>query len=37
MADIAAMYGTSVAAIMMENNLTSDRVRPGQTLKLPQK
>jgi LysM repeat protein len=37
MADIAARYGTSVPAIMMENNLVSDRARPGQVLRLPRK
>jgi LysM repeat protein len=31
------MYGTSAAAIMMENNLVSDRVHSGQVLKLPPK
>jgi LysM repeat protein len=34
---IAKRWGTSAAAIMMENNLVSDRARPGQTLKLPRK
>jgi LysM repeat protein len=37
MADIASRYGTSVPAIMMENNLVTDRARPGQVLKLPRK
>ncbi len=37
MADIARTFRTSVPAIMMENNLVSDRVRPGQVLKLPPK
>jgi LysM repeat protein len=37
MADIARTFRISVAAIMMENNLVSDRVRPGQVLKLPPK
>jgi LysM repeat protein len=37
MAVIARTWGTSVAAIMMENNLVSDQVRPGQVLKLPRK
>ncbi len=32
---IALRYGTTVAAIMMENNLTNDRIRPGQVLKIP--
>ncbi|HEY2956132.1 MAG TPA: PorV/PorQ family protein [Candidatus Eisenbacteria bacterium] len=35
--DIARLYDTTAAAIMMENNLTSERVRPGQTLRLPRK
>jgi len=35
LADIARRWNTTPAAIMMENNLTSDRVKPGQTLKLP--
>jgi LysM repeat protein len=35
MDDIARAYGTSVPAIMMLNNLVTDRVRPGQVLKLP--
>ena len=33
--DIARQWNTTPAAIMMENNLTSDRVQPGQVLKLP--
>jgi LysM repeat protein len=33
---IAKRWKVSVPAIMMENNLVSDQVRPGQTLKLPQ-
>jgi LysM repeat protein len=37
MADIARTYGTSVAAIMMENNLVTDQVRPGQVLRLPRR
>jgi len=37
MAEIARTYGVSVAAIMMENNMVSDQVRAGQTLKLPRK
>jgi LysM repeat protein len=37
MDDIARAYGTSVPAIMMENNLVTDRVRPGQMLKLPRR
>jgi len=32
---MARAYGTSVEAIMYENNLTSDRIRVGQSLKLP--
>jgi LysM repeat protein len=37
MAEIGRTYGVSVASIMMENNIVSDRVRPGQVLKLPRK
>jgi LysM repeat protein len=37
MADIARAYGTSVAAIMMENNMVTDRVHSGQVLKLPRR
>lgn len=32
---IARRYGTSVAAIMMENNMVNDVVRVGQVLRLP--
>ena len=35
MSDIARRWGTSSAAIMMENNLVSSNVKPGQKLKLP--
>src|SRR5207302_1542455 len=35
MMSIARRYNTSVAAIMMENNLVSDQVRSGQMLKIP--
>jgi LysM repeat protein len=35
LAEIAARYGTTTAAIMMENNLVSEKVKVGQTLKLP--
>jgi LysM repeat protein len=35
MADIAKRWETSVAAIMMENNLVSEKVKNGQQLKLP--
>lgn len=35
MASIAKLYGTSVAAIMMENNFVTDQVKPGQTIRLP--
>lgn len=35
MSDIAKRWGTSVPAIMMENNLVSPNVKPGQKLKLP--
>jgi LysM repeat protein len=37
LADFAKEWGTSAAAIMMENNLVSDHVKPGTTLKLPRK
>ena len=37
MADVAREYGTSVPAIMMENNLVTDRVHSGQVLRLPKK
>jgi LysM repeat protein len=38
LADIARLYGTSVAAIMMENDMTTqDVVHPGQVIKLPRK
>jgi LysM repeat protein len=37
LADIAKRWGTSVAAIMMENNMVTDRVRPGQVVKLPRR
>lgn len=32
---IAQRYGLTPAAIMMENNMVSEKVNPGQTLKLP--
>ena len=32
---LARTYGTSVEAIMYENNLTSDRIQVGKVLKLP--
>ena len=35
LADLARRWGTSVPAIMMVNNLVSERVRPGTKLKLP--
>ena len=35
LAIIAKRYGLSPAAIMMENNMVRDTVKPGQTLKLP--
>ena len=35
MQSLAQKYNTSVAAIMMENNLVSDQVKPGQVLKIP--
>jgi LysM repeat protein len=34
---IAKRWGTSVPAIMMENNMVSDQVRAGQTLRLPRR
>jgi LysM repeat protein len=34
---IAKQWGTSPAAIMMENNLVKDTVKPGQSLKLPKR
>jgi LysM repeat protein len=35
LAIIAKRYGLSPAAIMMENNMVRDTVKPGQTLRLP--
>jgi LysM repeat protein len=35
LSDIAKRWGTSVPAIMMENNLVSPNVKPGTKLKLP--
>ena len=32
---LAKQYNTSAAAIMMENNLVTATVKPGQTLKIP--
>ena len=32
---IAKRFGTTKAAIMMENNLVTDKIRPGQELKIP--
>jgi LysM repeat protein len=32
---IAKEYGTTAAAIMMENNLVTMSVKPGQSLKIP--
>ncbi len=37
LADIAKEWGNTVPALMMENNLVSEKVRPGQVLKLPAK
>jgi LysM repeat protein len=37
LADIAKRWGTSVPAIMMENNLVQASVKPGQKLKLPKR
>jgi LysM repeat protein len=36
LASIAQRWGTTVAAIMMTNNLVSDKVTPGKQLKLPE-
>ncbi len=33
--DIARMYGTTVAGLKSANNLTTDTIRPGQTLVIP--
>jgi LysM repeat protein len=35
LADLARRWETSVPAIMMVNNLVSERVQPGTKLKLP--
>lgn len=35
LADVAAKWNTTAAAIMMENNMVTDKVKPGQELKLP--
>ena len=35
LADIAKLYDNSVPSLMMENNLVSDQVKPGQKLRLP--
>jgi LysM repeat protein len=35
LADVAKQWNTSVPALMMENNLVSDRVKPGTRIKLP--
>jgi LysM repeat protein len=35
LADLARRWGTTVHALMMTNDLVSERVRPGQVLKLP--
>jgi len=37
MDDIARANGTSVAAIMMENDMVVPTVRPGMVLKIPAK
>jgi LysM repeat protein len=37
LADIARRWGTSVPAIMMENNLVTSQVKPGQKLLLPKR
>jgi LysM repeat protein len=35
LADIARRWGTTVAALMMANDLVNDRVQPGRSLQLP--
>jgi len=35
LAGLAKLYENSVTALMMENNLVSDQVKPGQKIKLP--
>jgi LysM repeat protein len=35
LASIARRWGTSVASIMMANNLVNEKVAPGKKLKLP--
>ncbi len=35
LASLAKLYDNSVPALMMENNLVSDQVKPGQKIKLP--
>ena len=35
LASLAKLYENSVPALMMENNLVSDQVKPGQKIKLP--
>ncbi|MEO7868872.1 MAG: PorV/PorQ family protein [Candidatus Eisenbacteria bacterium] len=35
LSSLARLYDNSVAALMMENNLVSDQVKPGQKLRLP--
>ncbi|MEO5880540.1 MAG: LysM peptidoglycan-binding domain-containing protein [Candidatus Eisenbacteria bacterium] len=37
LADIAKEWGNTVPALMMENNMVSEQVKPGQTLLLPAK
>ena len=37
LADIAKEWGNTVPALMMENNMVSEKVKSGQTLKLPRK
>ncbi len=37
LASIGRTYGLSYAAIMMENNMVSESIKPGQTLKLPKR
>ena len=37
LASIGRTYGLSFAAIMMENNMVSENIKPGQTLKLPKR
>jgi len=35
LADIAKQWNVTTAGLMMENNLVSEKVKPGKTLRLP--